>query len=337
MAGGIVGPQSTSSESNFVLQDNFEGTTTAITIGTEFVEGKQGKGILIDSTDTADYNQNLNLQKGTIEYWIKPKWNPNTDPNDRKIIFIGDLTNGLIITGKADSSLWGADTGTYLEIFVNGKSHIAVIGIGANGQNWKENEWHHVKWTWDGETGEMYAYADNVLVDSKKYEPFAINIPSNRLQLGYAWGKAIDAVVDELKITDTVKTDEPLPTKTIEGDLLGDACDPDDDNDNILDENDDCPETNPTSPLITENGCSCEQVKEAVVSRGKGYARGVLSNKNLGICRAAELGAKGILAKTGKAFALEISTALSSPILFILILLIGLGLAYIYIVLKKKK
>lgn len=82
----------------------------------------------------------------------------------------------------------------------------------------------------------------------------------------------------------------------------------DHDNDWILDEDDLCLNTNPNAAVITEDGCSCEQIKEALAAQGKGYAEGVLSDKNLGICRAAQAGAKGVLSKTGRAFGLGYST-----------------------------
>lgn len=282
----ITGQAVTGVESNLLLYDNFDGTTKATTTTTTFVEGKYNKGILIDNADKADYNFNPNIQKGTIEYWIKPSWDANTDTQDRKLLFIGDLTNGIIVTGKNNA---GKGASTYLEIFVNGEDKILPFVIGANGQNWKQNQWYHVAWSWDSTTGELKAYLNGNWVNSYKYKPFTVNINSNKLQFGYAWGNTINSVIDELKIYNVVRTaqeikndmlistepvpetklqTEPVPlveepittTKKMIGDFLGDACDEDDDNDNTLDENDLCEKTYPSANMILSVGCSCEQI-----------------------------------------------------------------------------
>jgi len=67
---------------------------------------------------------------------------------------------------------------------------------------------------------------------------------------------------------------------------------------------------------------------------GKGYAKGVLSDKNLGICRAAQAGAKGILAKTGRAFGLGATTGAG---LFGIIVLIAVLVAIYFLVKAKRK
>jgi len=180
--------------------------------------------------------------------------------------------------------------------------------------SWKAGEWHHVAATWDNTAG-MNLYVDGVLIGSNTNK-WARSETGTSIYLGSNRGTdPTNAVIDEFKIYDSVLSAGEIKAEYIGKlkDESGDACDPcpydpsdlcpgyDEDNDGILNENDLCPGTTTNSynlNLTKTQGCSCEQVKQAIASKGQGYAKGVLSDKNTGICRAAEK-AKGLM-KTGK-------------------------------------
>ena len=198
----------------------------------------------------------------------------------------------------------------------------------------------------------MNLYVDGVLISSNRDKWVRSETGANIYLGSHRGNDFADAVIDELKIYDSTLNADEIRARYLGKltDELGDACDPcpkdpsnlckqavnDDDNDGVLNEDDLCSDTKTNDydvDLTKTDGCSCEQIKEALAAGGKGYAKGVFSDKNLGICRAAQAGAKGILAKTGKAFGFgETSGAGLYAIIAVIILL-----SVIYLLVKRKK
>lgn len=198
-----------SSCTGLVVDEPFDGTTFASTAeGITYEDAVFGEGALIDEEDVVDYDSmNLSLQEGTIEYWIKPVWNPNTDPEDRKVIMAGDLENGMFIT-KGDSRIKSGNT--YFEIFVNGKDYLIDAIIGENWADWKEGEWHHVAWVWNGTEGEMRVYLDGVFYGSRQYAPFLVNFDSGSVKFGRGWPARINSVIDEFRVYNIARTGDEI-------------------------------------------------------------------------------------------------------------------------------
>jgi len=57
--------------------DYANGSAIANTSGVELVEGRFGQAVHINDTDYLIFNSsgNIDLEKGTIEFWVKPNWN----------------------------------------------------------------------------------------------------------------------------------------------------------------------------------------------------------------------------------------------------------------------
>ena len=349
---------SDSQEKGLILHNKLESIDDVDDYGgiVTFESAKFGKGALIDKEDEyiAFPTEIISIPSGTIEFWVKPKIDLETcggkyaqgEGGECAIFFMIDSgPNGesLILAADSPSLLFLGMTdkdGTYTVL----ESNI----------DFKENELMHIAITWNinfenEAVIDFLLYKDGEKIGSSRAR-WNIENWGPTFQIGGSKeipGYSLKGVYDNIKIYDYAKTDfSDRNTEIPIADYYGDKCDScpydalnecaaanDVDADDILNEDDLCPGTDPRAGYVLDNGCSCEQVKEALAARGAGYAKGVLSEKNLGICESYERSAKGILSKTGRAFGLE-GTAQSGA--FAVIILIGV-LLIIYFLLRKKE
>ena len=162
--------------------------------GIEIVaEGRFGSGVRIDADDTLAYPmpEGMSVSSGTIEMWVKPDWNSGNPEEANHAIF-------------ADS--FDDDNG-YSFYFMGGNSagDLHLLGRDSDGDVnyskkivWKENEWHHVAFTWY--EGTTIFYVDGQPSRSKVYRrtdfPDMFYLGSN-----VGGGNAFNGVVDELRIS----------------------------------------------------------------------------------------------------------------------------------------
>jgi len=126
--------------------------------GIAFVEGKKGKGVLIDDAGMLCYSTqgNINLTEGTVAMWVKLvqplRMRPGWDRFFDLTIGTGNANALRILTPRQDPK-----SRIYCAINSQGKGH----GIGATELRWKVGEWHHLALSWgkigaqlfiDGET-----------------------------------------------------------------------------------------------------------------------------------------------------------------------------------------
>ena len=141
-------------------------------LGATFVDGHDGLGALFDHSDTLYYptNDNLMLEQGSIEFWLKPSW-PGNDQQEYVFTEVGNTWfNRLRIMKDGANNfrfmVWSADT---------------EYGVACNVNGWAANEWHLVRSSWQSNT--IRLYLDGALCDSNP----AIVMPSgwaSRIYIG---------------------------------------------------------------------------------------------------------------------------------------------------------
>jgi hypothetical protein len=148
-------------DANTLLLLRFEGNTTGVAgetpvqaTGITFESGVLGQGALIDGTDLLQYltSGNFNAAAGTVEFWIKPRWN-GSDTTTRLLFAVGDaryVPQNLILE---------KDGANNLAFIIN--SPDSEGGRVYNVGQWQANQWHHIAITWSI-PGQMKIYADGV-------------------------------------------------------------------------------------------------------------------------------------------------------------------------------
>ncbi|MFH1435654.1 MAG: LamG-like jellyroll fold domain-containing protein [Pseudomonadota bacterium] len=161
--------------------------------GIEIVaDGKFGGGVRIDEGDTLAYPlpEGMSVSSGTIEMWVKPDWNSG-NPAETSHTLLSDFfdeDNGFSLhylgnANAGDLHFLGRDSGGDIDFSKK------IV--------WKENEWHHVAFTWY--EGTTVLYVDGQPSRSRVYRrtdfPEMFFIGSN-----VGGGNAFNGVIDELRI-----------------------------------------------------------------------------------------------------------------------------------------
>ncbi|MCD4771472.1 LamG domain-containing protein [archaeon] len=199
---------------SLIFYESFEsevGVTenTGLYSDTEIVQqGKNDKGILIDGEDTLSYSRdnNLDLEKGSIEMWVKPEWDGND--NERHFFFhywVSDEAMLALLKGESDNEL-----AFYMYHNKAGDPDDAIEYVI---DDWNAGEWHHVAATWRTDTSNsdfLKLYIDKELVAELTGQDFpSLNSSSELFKIGhedYGWTQQAraDSVIDELRIFDYV-------------------------------------------------------------------------------------------------------------------------------------
>jgi hypothetical protein len=126
--------------------------------GVTFVSGHSGKGVLFNEEDTLHYqtDNNISPYQGSIEFWLRPTWNGGD--NQSYVFFeIGNawFNRFRIIKDGANNfrfMVWSAEV---------------EYDAACNVSNWRANEWHHIRATWEGD--EITLSLDEILCDKQTY------------------------------------------------------------------------------------------------------------------------------------------------------------------------
>jgi hypothetical protein len=182
------------------------GQTPTYSDGLTYVEGRVGQAALTSSTGRMVYEQAGNIlgAAGTVEFWIRPEWNP--DGTTHQFFQAGhDFQNGMLLSIDGANNLrfiqWGDDPNTpATEWYVE-------RGLGASGANWQAGEWHHIAATWDSAQGIMAFYVDGQLVGTSS----TVTIPAFA-ETTMSFGARRDgplpalAAFDEIRISSRART-----------------------------------------------------------------------------------------------------------------------------------
>jgi hypothetical protein len=173
-------------EGSFTGADGEHGTAS----GVAFAPGHSGQGALFDDNDTLGYAayENIDVEQGSIEFWLKPLW--NGDDGESYVFFeIGDAWFNRMRIMKDGANnfrfmVWSADT---------------EYDVAYNVSAWNANEWHHVRVTW--KENEIALYLDGTLRDVETGVASPAYLDST-LHLGSTSGgyTQAQAIVDEFMI-----------------------------------------------------------------------------------------------------------------------------------------
>jgi len=203
-----------------IMYDPLESEATIIAnngmmSGLEFVRGHLGKGAFYKYGDSLVYDapNGFSKDRGAIEMWIKPNWEPGSRSEDDHVFFSAydkDFPKKRKIELYYDT----AHTTIILRAVMDNKEYKALFSGSAN--PWFKGQWHHIAATWGPKYG-VRVYLDGVERGYYRTEGslvYDVNIDINPSELiigranqaGYEEYYPADAVIDEIKVYNEEKT-----------------------------------------------------------------------------------------------------------------------------------
>jgi len=182
------------------LSVNFEDTTTdnsgikpVEAENIRYVEGKTGKGIIVDKETVLSYPTKdlLTNKAGAIQFWFKPNW----QPDEKQTRFILNDSESHLRLGKNE---WGY---IFFQMFRDDWKECLLLKVDIS--KWKQNEWHFIRIEWDLEE------QSQLTVDSNTVKGWA-TLGESKFTLGtkmyigsppskQASDKSANGIIDELQ------------------------------------------------------------------------------------------------------------------------------------------
>lgn len=150
---------------------------------------------------------NLNSTEGSLEFWIKPRWNGN-DGQNHVVLRYGN--EGGVLFFKDGGNYWRS-------IFNRYGFYNPEIGTGLYvGTEWQANQWHHCAFTWNSTV--LNLYVDGVL-RAVRATDWALNVlTETTFQLGAEFNYYnLEAVIDELRISDIERSAQEIQASFLAG------------------------------------------------------------------------------------------------------------------------
>jgi len=197
------------------FNDNLTGDNSEFPIsnsGVSFETGIFGNAAYFEPGNQVfySYSDNLNSLEGTLEFWIKPKWDGG-DNSDHIAIVYGD--GGGMVFGKDGGNYWRSIFNRYGAVGGNPE-----VGVGTNvSGTWFQNEWHHAAFTWNSQSVKLYI--DGELINQSTVG-YALPELSNEtlFQIGADQSfNYLDAVLDELRISDIERSEGEIAASFLAG------------------------------------------------------------------------------------------------------------------------
>jgi Concanavalin A-like lectin/glucanases superfamily/Bacterial Ig-like domain (group 2) len=171
-----------------------DGETPSQSSGLSFETGIQGSGLLVNATDRLAYRsvENFKAASGTVEFWIKPRWNGN-DGAAHFFFTLGD-------------ALWIVKDGANNLRFILGREDSEAYK-GTSLADWLANQWHYLAVTWTV-PGQMKTYLDGreVLSHAATTQDLVTSIPATLFIGSQAGSLQANGVFDELRISDVARS-----------------------------------------------------------------------------------------------------------------------------------
>ncbi len=207
---------STSSSPDTLFHLHFDGDLTGVNgevptqaSGVTFEDGMFGSGAYFSVGNQVFYQSadNIDSAEGTLEFWIKPRWNGNDGQNHLLLQFGGE--GGILFTKDGANNLR-----SILNLFGAGGN--PEVGAITNVEDWSAHEWHHCAFTWRNDSVKLYI--DGVL---RAEEPVTFPLPvvnAPTFQMGadgtYSY---LDAVIDELRISSIERSPQDIADSYMAG------------------------------------------------------------------------------------------------------------------------
>jgi hypothetical protein len=165
--------------------------------------GVVGRGVAIGKGSELRYRAAgvLDPKAGTVEFWVRPRWDGNAGKPHVFFQAGQPFNNGLLVQIDGANNIrlmiWGDDPAT-AAVETN-----VERGVATSGAAWKAGEWHHVAATWEQSGRRLALYVDGRLADSttKGVVIPALSLPSFWVGSGAGGAHPADAVLDELRIS----------------------------------------------------------------------------------------------------------------------------------------
>ena len=164
--------------------------------------------MLLEGSDLLKYRTAGNFAgpAGTIELWIKPRWNGN----DRRTHFFLTIGNALWVVKD------GADN---LRFFLGPEDSEAYQGY--NLGRWAANTWHHIAVTWTV-PGRMITYVDGVAtISHAAAQRDLVSSPPPAMTIGSQNGVLpANAVIDDVRLSDIARSAQEIAQSYAAGPTL---------------------------------------------------------------------------------------------------------------------
>jgi Concanavalin A-like lectin/glucanases superfamily/Bacterial Ig-like domain (group 2)/CARDB len=149
---------------------------------------------------------NLSSTAGTLEFWIKPRWNGN-DGRDYLVLRFG--VGGGMYFAKDGANNWRSILNRF------GINH-PEVGVAFNISTWQANQWHHAAFTWRSDSLKLYLDGQ-LLRESRVTVPLTVvNEPTFQLGADFS-SYYLDAVIDELRISDNMRSNKEVQAGFLAG------------------------------------------------------------------------------------------------------------------------
>jgi hypothetical protein len=185
-----------------------QGETPTQAQGVAFEPGIFGAGAYFSPGNQVYFPSagNINSTQGTLEFWIKPRWNGN-DGQDYVVLRYG--SGGGMLFFKDGANNWRSIFNRYG--FGNPE-----IDVAFNVNAWQANQWHHAAFTWSSNVLKLY-------VDGQLLRQSQVTVPLNLVnastfQLGADFnGAYLNAVIDELRLSAIERSAQEIQTSFLAG------------------------------------------------------------------------------------------------------------------------
>jgi parallel beta-helix repeat protein len=185
-----------------------QGETPTQALGVTFEPGIFGNGAYFAPGNQVYFSSagNISSTEGTLEFWIKPRWNGN-DGQGYVVLRFG--VGGGMYVAKDGANNWRS-------IFNRFGVGSPEVGVAFNVSAWQANQWHHAAFTWKSDVLKLY-------VDGQLLSQFPVTVPLNvvnesTFQLGADFNTYyLDAVVDELRLSDIERSAQEIQASFLAG------------------------------------------------------------------------------------------------------------------------
>lgn len=184
-----------------------QGESPLVQSGIGYEAGVFGQGAHFAATNVLTYDSadNIDAVAGTVEFWVKPGWQ-GADALNHAFVKYGTI--GGLYMEKDGGNYLHIDTDRYGPNW-SGAGFFLQVG------EWEANEWKHCAFTWDDEALRVFVNGQLRASSVPVAPPPAV---TDVLQIGAYdsyWG--LDAVLDELRISDRARTSEEIQSDFLQG------------------------------------------------------------------------------------------------------------------------